>query len=412
MKSDLALVLRLPDGRKYLAAAALAAIGSGMYFVAVSWYLFQTQGSTMAIGWAFIATTLPGLVLSPVVGVLVDRWNPRHVCAAADLVRCLVLLALAGGMAAGSLQPMHIYAAGFLVALCDNFFQPAVAAMVRDMVSKAHVLQANIVGSMAIQIGTLVGASLGGFAIAAFGTDVVVAINAGAFGISALLIFRIRQAAVRHALPAGPRPAPAGVLAEFGQALREAPHRAVLLVVALQQVLAYLTVFVCNTLLPGFVVRDLQAGAEAFGLIDAGWGLGALAGGLLLNLLLQRLTAARVGAGCLLFFGLALCALAMAQTAWHAAAAYVVLGCLGVALRIHADTQIVRLVDPAHFGKIKSGVVMLVSWASLATYAAVGWAGDQFSSRGIYLAVALPVLAAALLMLARPRHPTWRSALS
>ena len=69
MTSSLGVVMRLPEYRKYFAAAVLAAIGSGMYFVAVSWYLFKTSGSTMAIGWAFIATTLPGLLLSPIVGV-------------------------------------------------------------------------------------------------------------------------------------------------------------------------------------------------------------------------------------------------------------------------------------------------------------------------------------------------------
>lgn len=396
---NLSAVMRLPEYRKYFAAALLAAIGSGMYFVAIAWYLFQISGSTLAVGWSFIATALPGLLLSPIVGVLLDRWNPRLVCAAADLLRAAILLLLALGMATGQLQAMHVYVASFFIALGDNFFQPAVGALVRDVVSKDKLLSANIVGSMAIQVGLLLGASLGGFAVAMFGTEMVVSLNAATFLASALLIFWVRYQPARAAAGDAPR-APAGsVLAQFRRAVEETPQRAFLMTMALQQVLAYLTVFLCNTLLPGFVARELQAGAQGYGLIDAGWGLGAMCGGLLLGALLRRAAADRVGAACLAAFGLALAGLAAAPSVGHAAAAYVVLGCLGVMLRINGDTEIARHVDPAHFGKIKSGVVMIVSWSSLIVYATVGYLGDAISARSIYLAAAGFILLCGLLML-------------
>lgn len=412
MISNLAVVLRQREYRKYFVAALLAAIGSGMYFVAISWYLFKTSGSTMAIGWAFIATTLPGLLLSPVVGVLVDRWNPKHVCAVADLLRGAILLLLAFGMATGSLQPMHIYVASFFIALCDNFFQPAIAALIRDMVSKEKLLPANIVGSMASQVGTLLGASLGGFAVAALGTDTVVGVNACSFLASAALIVWIRNTHHPAAIAPQPQARDGGVIAQFRRAVQETPQRAFLLMIVVQQVLAYLTVFVCNTLLPGFVVRELNAGAEAFGLIDAGWGIGALTGGLLLNRLLKRGNAARVGAACLVAFALGLVTLAAAHNAVHATLAYLVLGCLGVMLRINGDTEIVKTVAAAHFGKIKSGVIMIISWSSLAVYGLVGYLGDTVSSRYIYLALAAITLSCGLLMLSRPRKPVVQPALS
>ncbi len=408
--SPLRVVMGIAQYRKYFAAALLAAIGSGMYFVAISWYLFKTSGSTMAIGWSFIATALPGLLLSPVVGVLVDRWNTKYVCAVADLLRGAILLLMAFGMATGTLQPLHIYIGSFFIALCDNFFQPAVGALVRDLVSKDKLLAANVVGSMAIQIGLLVGASLGGFAVAAFGTDTVVALNACAFLASATLIVLIKH---RHHVAVAQVTAQArGVIAQFRRAIEETPERGVLMVIALQQVLAYLTVFLCNTLLPGFVARELHAGAEGFGLVDAGWGLGALTGGLLLSHFLKRGSAARVGAACLVAFGLALAALAAAQSVGHAALAYVVLGCLGVMLRINGDTEIAKTVAPAHFGKIKSGVVMIISWASLAVYAAVGYLGDAVSARYLYLTAAAVALGCGVLMLSRPLKPAVRAALS
>lgn len=412
MFNHLSLMLRLPEYRKYFAAALLAAIGSGMYFVAVSWYLFKTSGSTLAIGWSFIATTLPGLLLSPVVGVLVDRWKSRHVCAAADVARAAILCAMALGMATGRLQPWHIYVASFFIALGDNFFSPAIGALVRDLVKKDKLLPANIVGSMAIQIGLLLGASVGGFAVAAFGTETVVALNAATFLASAALLMWVRYQPA--ASPAAAAPVVGeNVLAQFRRAVHETPERSFLAVMVIQQLMAYLTVFMCNTLLPGFVVRELKAGAEGFGLIDAGWGLGALGGGLLLGALLKRGGALRVGALCLVALGLALAAFSAAQGVGHAAAVYAVLGGLGVMLRINGDTEIAKHVAPAHFGKIKSGVVMLVSWASLAVYALAGWLGDTVSARHLYLGMAtLTVACGVLMLMRRRREPVAQPALS
>jgi DHA3 family macrolide efflux protein-like MFS transporter len=408
--SNFATVIGLKEYRKYFASALLAAVGNGMYFVAISWYLFNSGGLTMAIGWSLIAATLPGLLLSPVVGVLVDKWNAKHVCAMADLLRGIMLLLLAFGMGTGTLKPMHIYVATFFVALCDNFYQPAIGALVRNVVSKDNLLPANIVGSMASQIGTLVGASIGGFAIALFGTGTVVSINAGSFLLSAGLIMWIRHQAVD-----APAPSPHqenGVIAQFRRALQETPDRMYLLTMAGQQILAYLTVFICNTLLPGYVVKELHSGPEGFGLIDAGWGVGALLGGVLLSILVKRLQAARLGALGLLVFGLGLIALYAAQDAKQAALAYLMLGCFGAMIRVNGDTEILRIVDPSHFGKIKSGIIMMISWCSLIVYGAVGYLGDVVSARSIYLVVAGVVIFVGAFMLFRMRRPLARPALT
>lgn len=397
------VVLGSVEYRKYLGASLLAAVGSGMYFVAVSWYLFQTSGATMAIGWSLIASTLPGLLLSPLVGSLVDRWNPKHVCVAADLARGLTLLLVACGMASGLLKPEHIYVASFCVALCDNFFQPAVGALIRDVVSKEQLLPANIVGSMSIQIGMLVGASLGGIAVAFYGTATVVLINAAAFWVSAVLLAAIRylpRLALRTDAGSGP-----GVVTKFWSVMRETPARSYLALMAAHQICAYLTVFLCNTLLPGFVTRDLGGGAQAFGLIDAGWGIGALLGGLTLHAALKHAKPSIAGAMGVAAFGVGMAFLGMAQNAWQAALCYAGLGCMGVMIRINADTAIASIAQRDHFGKIKSGIVMAISWCSLAVYGGVGWLGDQVSARIVYLGVALAlVTAAALFGIAAARH--------
>jgi hypothetical protein len=75
-------------------------------------------------------------------------------------------------------------------------------------------------------------------------------------------------------------------------------------------------------------------------------------------------------------------------------------------IRINGDTEIARTVDAAHFGKIKSGIIMMISWASLIVYGAIGYLADQVSVRNIYLSLGVLVTVCAVVMLARMAKPT------
>jgi MFS family permease len=383
--------------RKYISASILTAIGGGMYFVAISWYLYKTSGSAMAIGGTLIISSLPGLLFSPWIGVLVDRWNVRFICAAADFARALILILVAAAMYTGVLGVKLIYLATFLIALCDNFFQPAVGALIRDVAPKDRLLEANITSNMSMQIGLLVGASSGGFLVAMIGTQSVVLINAVSFIASGLLTLWIRYA--RAAKAQAKSVGKPNFIVEFREAIRVALDGRFIIWLAVQQMLVYITLSVCNTLLPVFVDRELAAGAAGFGLIDAAWGIGALSGGLSLGYITRKIGAQWFGIASLAALAVFLTVLLTAHQVPQAMLAYFMLGCLAVMIRINSDTIIAMDVDPAHFGKIKAAISMFIAYMSLVVYGCVGYAGDKISVRWIYLVLALAILVAVLSML-------------
>jgi len=93
----------------------------------------------------------------------------------------------------------------------------------------------------------------------------------------------------------------------------------------------------------------------------------------------------------------------------QAAFAYFSIGLLNCVLRIGSDTLLIGGADPAHYGKIKSAVMMFIGWFSFVVYAGVGFWGDRISMRWIYrvdaalLAVGL-VLALAFTMRNPRKH--------
>lgn len=391
----LASVLREREYTKYAAASVLAALGSGMQFVAISWLLYQLTQSASASGWNFIIATLPGLLLSPWIGVWVDRWAPRRICIGADAFRGLVILALALGLHAGLPSVLLIYGATFLIALADNFFQPAVAALVRDIVPREKLLSANIVGNMSMQIGTLCGASLGGLLVAQFGAEWIVTVTALMFFASALFTVWIRSsggpAEIRSAAP---RTAFADEFLATMAHIR-ANHQIVWL--ATLQMFVYVVLYVCNTLLPAFVAKELGEGAWAFGSIDAAWGVGAILGGLTLSSLVRKLDRRALGLGGLLLLALALLTFLTSQGVAQACAAYLMLGFICCLIRVNTDTILVAEIPSQLFGKVKATVAMFIAYMGLAIYACIGYLGDKVPLRSIYLAIVIALLLALVL---------------
>lgn len=397
--TELLSLLRNREYAKYLSAAILTAVGSGMYFVGISWYLYKSSGSSMAIGWTLIISALPGLILSPWIGVIVDKYNVRNICVITDFVRAGTLTLAGVAMYHGVLDTKAIFLVTFLLALCDNFFQPSVAALIRDIAPKDRLLEANVSSNMCMQIGLLIGASVGGLLVALLGTGSVIGINAVSFALSGYLTMCITYAARARSNPVGlARPS---AVREFFSAVRLAAGTRTLTWLVVQQTFVYITLYVCNTLLPAFVGAELGAGAQGFGLIDSAWGVGALCGGIVLTYAKGRLGAHWFGIACLSVLAGALFILLTSSHVPQAAAAYFMLGCFAVVLRVSSDTAIVAEVAPEIFGKIKAAISMFISYISLAVYAGVGYAGDHISVRWIYGALCGAMLLSVLIALLR-----------
>jgi DHA3 family macrolide efflux protein-like MFS transporter len=387
--------------RKYMAATALTSIGNGMHFIAMSWFLYHITGKVASVGWILIVSTLPGLLFSPWIGVLVDRWSNKWVCVVTDLVRGLLLACMALAMYFDAWVVETIYVTTFLAAVCSMFFQPSVAALIRDISAKGNLLDANIVSNMSMQIGMLAGSSIGGLLIAQFGVMTVVVLNVASFFISGCLTLWIRQHGQAGAHPA------AGKKIDFTQELRDTlayvRDNRFIVWFAVVQMLGSVTLYVCNTLLPVFVDRELKAGAQAFGIIDAGWGAGAIAGGLALAYIARRIKAHRISMFGPVFLSAAILLFLTSHNVVQAVAGYFALAFVICVVRVSTDTEIAAEVDRRYFGKIKSTIIMFVSYISLGVYGLVGYLGDHISVRWIFLALSMAMLGGFLLNLARGR---------
>jgi MFS transporter, DHA3 family, macrolide efflux protein len=162
----------------------VSAIGDRMYEIALGFWVMAVTGSTALMGTLMAAATIPRIVLAPIAGVYVDRKDRKYIIVLMDLLRGLVITAVAAAALLGVLQIWMVFAAGIFLGACGAFFGPAVSSAIPDMVPKSMLIKANSVFSM-IHAGTnILGSALAGQIYIILGAPIMFLFNGISYIIS------------------------------------------------------------------------------------------------------------------------------------------------------------------------------------------------------------------------------------
>lgn len=262
---------------------AFSMVGSRLVQFALVWWLTSETGSGTILATATLLALLPGIVLGPFAGALVDRWNRRRVMIMADGFVALASAWLVYLFWSGSLAVWHIYVAMFARALGEAFHWPAMQASTSLMVPERHL--SRVAGINQTLTGTLniVGPPLGALAISLLPLHGVMAVDVGtaAIAILPLLFVAVPQPDRPASAAAGGRPTT--VWQDLVAGLRYAWAWPGLMVAV---GMAMIINFVTNpgfALMPLLVTEHFEGGAVELGWLESAWGVGMLSGALLLS---------------------------------------------------------------------------------------------------------------------------------
>ncbi|MCG3255493.1 MAG: MFS transporter, partial [Candidatus Heimdallarchaeota archaeon] len=144
--------------------------------------------ATRAIALMTTFTLIPMLILGPIAGVLVDKFDRKKVMIIADFLGALAAFGLI--MAT---QMWHLYIFALFNSSVRQFFYPAKTASIPMLVKQDQLLSANGFIQTTSQLSRLIGPLLAGFLIAAFGFDISFIIDGCSYFVSAALLFTIRK---------------------------------------------------------------------------------------------------------------------------------------------------------------------------------------------------------------------------
>ena len=142
-----------------LLGQAISILASSMTGFALSIWVFQQTSSATSLGIMSTAFTLPYLLIIPIAGVMVDRYNRKLMMMVSDLAAGLGTVAILILLTTNNLQVWHFYVVNIVIGLGNAFQWPAYSAAITTMVPKEQYGRANGMVSF-IQAGPAVVAPL------------------------------------------------------------------------------------------------------------------------------------------------------------------------------------------------------------------------------------------------------------
>jgi len=250
-------------------------LGDTLNYVALVVLVFRLSHSGLAVSALVLTEIVPTLLLGPIAGVVIDRFDRQRVLIVVDTVRAVLVLVLA---LTHVLWAVYLLAA--LLAVGSTLFNPALQAMIPALLTEEERLAANSMAWSSGRLVQIIGASVAGGLIAWGGTTPAFLVNAASFACSAVLLTRL-------SLPhrAG-SPGRGGLGAWVGDArdglayARRDPFVARFLPV---QALTSLATGATSALLVVLATTHLHLAAQGFGWLLAAIGIGALLGPFLSN---------------------------------------------------------------------------------------------------------------------------------
>jgi DHA3 family macrolide efflux protein-like MFS transporter len=171
----------------------VSTLGSGLSGFALAVWVYQTTGSATRFALIAFVTMVPGIVLSPFAGALVDRWDRRRLILASDLGAAAATLALVMLVRAGRLELWQIYGLMFAVSSFGALRWPAFAAATTMMVPARHLGRASGMSDLGEAMADLLAPLVAGALVATVGLQGILSIDLATYlaAVAALLVVRI-----------------------------------------------------------------------------------------------------------------------------------------------------------------------------------------------------------------------------
>jgi len=243
-----------------------------------AWKLTGTATGLVLVG---VITFIPGVILSPFAGTLIDRWNRKLVLALSDAGAALSTLILLYLFTTDQAEIWHLYATGAISSVFGAFQYPAYSAVVTTMVPKEQYARANGMRSVVGSASGIAAPLLAGALLAIVDIPVIMVIDLITFGVAlfTLMIVFIPQPKLSEEAQSGK----GSVWAETVHGFRYILNRKNLIAIFLLFTLANIHTSFGYPLMSPMILAKTGDNSAIFGMSRSAGAIGFLVGGLIMS---------------------------------------------------------------------------------------------------------------------------------
>jgi predicted MFS family arabinose efflux permease len=265
-------VFRHRNFRLFFFGQLISVIGSWMQTTALQWLVYSLTNSQSSLGLVTFLNFLPVLLVSLLMGVLVDRLPKRRILLFTQSWFMLLAVVLAVLTFSGVITYWMILLLAFMVGIGNALDMPARQAFYVDLVDRTELTSAIGLNSALFNAARIIGPAIAGLIVGTIGEAPAFAINAITFlaVIVALLMMRLN--------PVEKTIKPQKGLSDLRQGVQYMLHEKTILGLVVMVALFSLVGAPYMVLLPVYARDILMIGAEGYGQLLSAQGIGALLG--------------------------------------------------------------------------------------------------------------------------------------
>lgn len=250
--------------------------GNGIFLLAFSWYVLSRPAGTQEFAVLMLLGAVPGLLLAPFFGVLVDRLSKRTILVTSDILRSFSFFLLSLVLTQGTIHFSYLAVFSFVNGVLFFIFDPTLKSSIPLIVDYNDLEKANSIDSAIASFSGLISMFIGGMLLAFFGVRSCFFINSVTFMISAFCALFVTIPAVTQ------KNGPLTIKVAFAE------MKGTFAFISKEQNLAFLmllglilTAFIYptgNVLFPILLKNIIQFKAIVFSMIQGGYPLGIIVG--------------------------------------------------------------------------------------------------------------------------------------
>jgi len=342
-------VLRLPDVPNLLLSAGLSRLAGRMFSLAIVLYTLNVFQSPVLAGWVSFASMVPGMLVSPLAGALLDRLGVAKAIVIDMVVGTLLLASLVVLHVTGAMGPTLLLLLVALYSLTSPLTFAGIRTLIPRLVPEPARDRANALDTSSYALVDVLGPVLAGLLFGVAGASITLMVIAASYLAAAVSLMPLMRRE-----PGRPAGRAATLMGEAMAGLTYVLRHRVLRGLAISYALFMASFGILLIAVPVFVLQEMGDHGAADSMVGALWALSGLAG----SVGALCIGAARVAGRekVLMMMGILATAVAIYPLSahfglWGLAAGMVIVGALTGPVDVGLLTLRQRRTDPAWLGR-------------------------------------------------------------
>ena len=277
-------LLKSPTFSLFFFGNIISLVGFGFNIISISWLVLQETGSEFALGKIMATATTPGLIMALFSGIIIDKLNRKWLLIILDIFRTIVILIFLITISFKGFKLFYIYPLVIFMGLGNSLFWPTAQAFVQEISLEKEYFAANALLSASYQVGSILGAGIGGIIVHVYNPVLALWMNALAYIISAIFIglapFKSSKVS----------PKERGIISALSKGFSFLNERKDVLFLGFTTILSDVAIWGSLSVLTISISKDIfNKGTWGYGLMDGFYGVGALISTILVKQLITKM---------------------------------------------------------------------------------------------------------------------------